>query len=97
MGTIGRTARMGAGLALGAATAAAHVLLLLPAAIALLVPAARPAVATVPGRLAGIERTRVTTTLGGATEGNWDIGRVLIASNPRNTMITEMTIANAGR
>src|ERR1700754_5079962 len=65
VGTIGRTARMGAGLALGAATAAAHVLLLLPAAIALLVPAARPAVATVPGRLAGIERTRVTTTLGG--------------------------------
>ncbi len=39
----------------------------------------------------------MTTTLGGATEGNWEIGRVLIASAPRNKMITEITIANAGR
>ncbi|GAA3093761.1 sensor histidine kinase [Pseudonocardia yunnanensis] len=65
MATIGRAARMGAGLALGAVTAAAHVLLLLPAATALLVPAARPSVAAAASRLAGIERTRVTTLLGG--------------------------------
>jgi hypothetical protein len=37
-----------------------------------------------------------TITEGGATEGNWEIGRVLIASPPRNRMSTEITIANAG-
>jgi hypothetical protein len=41
------------------------VLLLLPAAVALLVPAARPAVAGAGRGLAGVERTRVTTVLGG--------------------------------
>jgi hypothetical protein len=65
VGTIGRAARRGTGLALGALTAAAHVLLLLPAAVALLVPAARPAVAGAGRGLAGVERTRVTTLLGG--------------------------------
>lgn len=62
---IGRVARIGAGLALSAVTAAAHALLLLPAAIALLIPAARPFVAAAAIRMAGIERTRVTTLLGG--------------------------------
>jgi signal transduction histidine kinase len=56
---------MGAGLALGALTAAAHVLLLLPAAITLLIPAARPSVTAAASRLAGIERSRVTTLLRG--------------------------------
>jgi signal transduction histidine kinase len=65
MGTIVRATRRGTGLALGALTAVAHVLLLLPAAVALLVPAARPAVAGAGRGLAGIERTRVTTLLGG--------------------------------
>jgi signal transduction histidine kinase len=68
MGTIMRVTRRGAGLALGALTAAAHVLLLLPAAVALLVPAARPAVAGAGRGLAGIERTRVTTLLGGVAQ-----------------------------
>src|SRR5579859_4116688 len=41
-------------------------------------------------------KATVTTTLGGATEGNWEIGRVLIDNPPRNKMMIEMTIANAG-
>ncbi|WP_433560211.1 sensor histidine kinase [Pseudonocardia xinjiangensis] len=61
-----RVTRRATGLALGALTAVAHVLLLLPAAGALLVPAAPPAVAAAGRRLVGIERTRVTTLLGGA-------------------------------
>ena len=39
----------------------------------------------------------MTTTLGGATLGNWEIGRVLIDNPPRNKMMIEITIANAGR
>src|SRR5580698_5862775 len=39
----------------------------------------------------------VTTTLGGATLGNWEIGSVAIDSPPRNKMMTEMTIDNTGR
>src|SRR5436190_8957262 len=38
-----------------------------------------------------------TTTLGGATEGNWEIGSEVIASPPMNRMISEITIARAGR
>jgi signal transduction histidine kinase len=80
VGTIRRSARKGAGLALGALTAAAHVLLLLPAAVALLMPAARPAVAGAARRLAGIERSRVTTLLGGvdATAAEPSVRRALL-------------------
>src|SRR5579872_6435238 len=39
----------------------------------------------------------VTTTLGGATEGNWEIARVWIDNPPRNKMMIEITIANVGR
>src|SRR5688572_30821546 len=38
-----------------------------------------------------------TTTLGGATDGNWEIGREVIARPPINKMSSEMTIASAGR
>ena len=41
-------------------------------------------------------KATVTTTLGGATLGNWEIGRVLMDNPPRNKMMIEMTIANAG-
>ena len=41
-------------------------------------------------------KASVTTTLGGATLGNWEIGRVLIDNPPRNRMMIEITIANAG-
>ena len=41
-------------------------------------------------------KATVTTTLGGATLGNCEIGRVLIDSMPRNTMMIEITIASAG-
>src|SRR5262249_48121098 len=38
-----------------------------------------------------------TMTVGGATSGNWAIGRVLIPSTPRKRRIMEITIASAGR
>src|SRR3954468_21716185 len=38
-----------------------------------------------------------TMTVGGAMSGNCAIGRVLIPTTPRNRMMIEMTIANAGR
>ena len=38
-----------------------------------------------------------TSTVGGVMDGNCDTGRVSIASPPRNRMISEMTIASAGR
>ncbi len=38
-----------------------------------------------------------TSTVGGVMEGNWETGRVRIPSPPRNKMMIEMTIANAGR
>ena len=38
-----------------------------------------------------------TITLGGATDGNCEIGKVTIASPPKNRMSSEMTIASAGR
>src|SRR3954451_13256747 len=38
-----------------------------------------------------------TTTLGGATEGNCEMGNVTIDSPPMNRMSSEMTIARAGR
>jgi signal transduction histidine kinase len=61
--------RTGAGLVLGAVSAGVHLLLLLPVAAALLVPALRAAAGGVGGRLAGAERWRVTTLLG-APGGN---------------------------
>src|SRR5579863_574521 len=39
----------------------------------------------------------VTTTLGGATEGNCEIASLWIDNTPRNKMMIEMTIANVGR
>ncbi len=39
----------------------------------------------------------MTTTLGGATLGNCEIGRVVIDNPPRNRMMIEITIASAGR
>jgi signal transduction histidine kinase len=59
-------ARTGAGLVLGACSAAVHLLLALPVAAALLVPAFRPTVGTVVGRLAALERRRIVALLGGA-------------------------------
>ena len=38
----------------------------------------------------------MTITAGGATLGNWVIGRLVIDNPPRNKMMIEMTIANAG-
>ncbi len=38
-----------------------------------------------------------TLTLGGATEGNCEIGRALIANPPMNKIKSEMTMASAGR
>jgi signal transduction histidine kinase len=57
--------RTGAGLVLGACAAAVHLLLALPVAAALLVPAFRPAVGTVVRRLATLERRRIVVLLGG--------------------------------
>src|SRR3954470_3403643 len=58
-------------------------------------------------RITSTESTRIfalapgneiaTTTLGGATEGNWEMGNVKIASPPMNRMSSEITIASAGR
>ena len=62
-------ARTGAGLALGAGTAAVHLLLVLPVAAAFATPALRPAAETVARRLAVLERRRVVALLGG-TAGN---------------------------
>ncbi len=62
---IGRAARTGLGLTLGGFTSLAHLLLVAPAAVALLVPAARPAVADAGRGLADIERARITALLGG--------------------------------
>src|SRR6185437_9131089 len=42
-------------------------------------------------------KASVTTTLGGATLGNWEMGRVLMDNPPRNKMMIEITIASAGR
>ncbi len=38
-----------------------------------------------------------TITLGGATDGNCEIGNVRIARPPRNRISNEMTMARAGR
>src|SRR5690606_17955812 len=38
-----------------------------------------------------------TTTLGGATDGNCEMGSELIAKPPMNRMSNEMTMASAGR
>jgi hypothetical protein len=57
--------RTGAGLVLGACSAAVHLLLALPVAVAMLVPAFRPAVGTVVRRLAALERRRIVVLLGG--------------------------------
>ncbi len=38
-----------------------------------------------------------TYTVGGATLGNWAIGRVVIPRPPRNTTMIERTRARAGR
>jgi signal transduction histidine kinase len=62
-------ARTGAGVALGACSAVAHVVLALPVAVALLVPALRPAADTTVQRLAALERRRVVALLGGADHG----------------------------
>src|SRR5690349_1491054 len=58
-------------------------------------------------KITSVESTRIlalapgnesaTTTLGGATDGNWEIGRVTIPSPPINRISSEMTTANAGR
>jgi hypothetical protein len=37
-----------------------------------------------------------TITVGGATSGNWALGRVIYPSTPRNKRMMEMTIAKAG-
>jgi signal transduction histidine kinase len=58
-------ARTGAGLALGAGTAAVHLLLVLPVAAAMAAPALRPAAETAVRKLAVLERRRVVTLLGG--------------------------------
>src|SRR6476620_9767317 len=58
-------------------------------------------------RMTMVESTRIlalapgketeTCTLGGATSGNCEMGRVTMASPPMNRMSSEMTIASAGR
>ena len=58
-------ARTGAGLALGAGSAAMHLLLVLPVATALLVPALRPIAETTVRRLAALERRRIAALFGG--------------------------------
>jgi signal transduction histidine kinase len=58
-------ARTGAGLALGAGTAAVHLLLALPVAAAMAAPALRPAAESAVRRLAVLERRRVVALLGG--------------------------------
>jgi len=57
--------RIGAGLAAGACSAAAHLLLALPMAAALLVPALRPPAERAVCRLAALERRRIVVLLGG--------------------------------
>jgi signal transduction histidine kinase len=64
-----RWARTGAGLALGAGSAVAHLLVALPVAATLLVPAFRPAVETTVCRLAAIERRRIAALFGGTGAG----------------------------
>jgi signal transduction histidine kinase len=59
-------ARTGAGLALGTCSAAVHLLLALPVAAALLVPALRPVVASAVRRLSVLERSRIVALLGGS-------------------------------
>jgi signal transduction histidine kinase len=61
--------RTGAGVALGACSAAGHLLLALPLAAALLVPALRARAEAVALRLAALERRRVALLLGGADAG----------------------------
>jgi signal transduction histidine kinase len=58
-------ARTGLGLVLGACSAAVHLLLALPVAAALPVPALRPAAESAVGRLAVLERRRIVVLLGG--------------------------------
>jgi signal transduction histidine kinase len=58
-------ARTGAGLVLGACSAAVHVLLAVPLAAAVLVPALRPAAEAAVCGLATLERRRVVVLLGG--------------------------------
>jgi signal transduction histidine kinase len=70
MAVVRRWARTGAGLALGALSAAVHLLLALPVAAALLVPALRPAAETVVRRLAAIERRRVAALFAGTRAGS---------------------------
>jgi signal transduction histidine kinase len=55
--------RGGLGLALGAVSAVGHLVLLVPAAVALVVPAGRPAVAAAAAALSRIELVRVSTLL----------------------------------
>jgi len=38
----------------------------------------------------------LTITLGGAIEGNCDVGRVVMASMPMKIMTSDITIANTG-
>jgi signal transduction histidine kinase len=65
---IGRAAPAGLGLALGGLTAFAHLLLVVPVAVAFLLPAARPAVTGVVRWLARAERARVAALLDGRDE-----------------------------
>jgi signal transduction histidine kinase len=64
-------ARTGAGITLGAVSAAVHLALALPIGVALAVPSLRPATETVVRRLAVLERRRITALLGG-TGGSAD-------------------------
>jgi signal transduction histidine kinase len=65
MAVVRTWARTGAGLAAGACSAVVHLLLALPAAVALLVPALRPVAETAVCRLAELERRRIVALLGG--------------------------------
>jgi signal transduction histidine kinase len=56
--------RTGAGLALGAVSALLHLVLVVPVAVVLAIPAGRTAGLDLAGRLAGLELTRVKTLLG---------------------------------
>jgi signal transduction histidine kinase len=65
MAVVRRWARTGAGLTLGACSAAVHLLLALPVAVALLVPALRPTAEAAVRRLAALERRRIVALLAG--------------------------------
>ncbi|WP_308190318.1 sensor histidine kinase [Pseudonocardia sp. TRM90224] len=78
--------RTAAGLALGTVSALAHVVALVVAAVALLIPQARPGVAAAAVRLAELERRRVTALLRGVEAGSVPDGgramRYLVARVP---------------